>query len=109
MPVPSPEISAYFYDLSPVLKCVLFPAALLLACSILRVIANNLPSQRPPVFEGVPFIGGVLKFVQVQHHKVDVLTRVQFRLQCAILLPVHQATNVGWPQLGSQATAGARV
>ena len=60
-----PEISAFFYDLPLIVKCVIVPSALLVACSILRLVSNCLPSQRPPVFEGVPFIGGVLKFVQV--------------------------------------------
>ncbi len=58
-------ITGILYDLPVVVKCVLVPAALLLVCSVLRLIANRLPSQSPPVFEGIPFVGGVLKFVQV--------------------------------------------
>ena len=60
-----PEISAFFHDLPLVVKCVIVPGAILIACSVLRLVSNCLPSQRPPVFEGIPFIGGVLKFVQV--------------------------------------------
>lgn len=60
-----PEISAFFHDLPLVVKCVIVPSAFLVVCSILRLVSNYLPSQRPPVFEGIPFIGGVLKFVQV--------------------------------------------
>lgn len=33
---------------------------------ILRVIANNVTINGPPVFEGVPFVGGILKFLQVR-------------------------------------------
>ena len=60
-----PEISAFFHDLPLIVKCVIVPSAFMVACSILRLVSNYLPSQRPPVFEGIPFIGGVLKFVQV--------------------------------------------
>ena len=65
MSTPAPEISAFFYDLPLVVKCVIVPSAFLVACSVLRLVTNCLPSQRPPVFEGIPFIGGLLKFVQV--------------------------------------------
>ena len=58
-------ISDMLYDLPFVVRCIVFPAAVLLACGILRIIANNLPRQAPPVFEGIPFIGGLLKFVKV--------------------------------------------
>ncbi len=30
-----------------------------------RLLQNSLPGNRPPVFEGVPFIGGLMKFVGV--------------------------------------------
>ncbi|KAK9831328.1 hypothetical protein WJX81_002868 [Elliptochloris bilobata] len=36
----------------------------LLAVAALRVISNQLNAKAPPVFEGVPFLGGILKFVQ---------------------------------------------
>ncbi len=61
----SSGISSAFYDLPFLVKCVILPLAFLLVCSVLRIIANRIPSQSPPVFEGIPFIGGVLKFVQV--------------------------------------------
>ena len=50
------------------------PAPLLIAASaclmlvailLLRVISNRLPGKTPPVLEGVPFIGGIMKFVSV--------------------------------------------
>jgi hypothetical protein len=31
----------------------------------LRVAQNHLPSKRPPVFEGIPYVGGLLKFAGV--------------------------------------------
>ncbi len=62
----SSGISSAFYDLPFLVKCVILPLAFFVVCSVLRLIANRLPSQSPPVFEGIPFIGGVLKFVQVQ-------------------------------------------
>ena len=62
----SSGISSAFYDLPFLVKCVILPLAFLVVCSVLRLIANRLPSQSPPVFEGIPFIGGVLKFVQVR-------------------------------------------
>ncbi|KAK9908024.1 hypothetical protein WJX75_001750 [Coccomyxa subellipsoidea] len=37
-------------------------AIFLLAVSTLRLIGNSLPSKAPPVFEGLPFIGGIMKF-----------------------------------------------
>lgn len=40
-------------------------AIFLLAVSTLRLIGNSLPSKAPPVFEGLPFIGGIMKFASV--------------------------------------------
>lgn len=60
----SSGISSAFYDLPFLVKCVILPLAFLVVCSVLRLLANRVPSQSPPVFEGIPFIGGVLKFVQ---------------------------------------------
>ncbi|CAL8469499.1 g9040 [Coccomyxa elongata] len=37
-------------------------AIFLLAIAALRLISNSLPSKAPPVFEGLPFIGGIVKF-----------------------------------------------
>lgn len=62
----SSGISSAVYDLPFFVKWFILPVAFLVVCSVLRLIANRLPSQSPPVFEGIPFIGGVLKFVQVR-------------------------------------------
>ncbi len=40
-------------------------AIFLLAIAALRLISNSLPSKAPPVFEGLPFIGGIVKFASV--------------------------------------------
>lgn len=40
-------------------------AIFLLAIAALRVISKSLPSKAPPVFEGLPFIGGIMKFASV--------------------------------------------
>ena len=40
-------------------------AIALLALVVLRFISNSLPAKSPPVFEGTPFIGGIMKFVKV--------------------------------------------
>ena len=44
----------------PVLGLILVAGLL-----VLRVISNKLTFGRPPVLEGVPFVGGVLKFMGV--------------------------------------------
>lgn len=61
----SSGIISTIYDLPILVKCVILPVAFLLVCSVLRLITNSLPSQSPPVFEGIPFVGGVVKFIQV--------------------------------------------
>ena len=38
----------------------------LLAVAALRVISNQLNAKAPPVFEGIPFVGGIIKFVQAR-------------------------------------------
>ncbi|CAD7702260.1 unnamed protein product [Ostreobium quekettii] len=35
----------------------------LLSLAVARLAFNALPSKRPPIFEGIPFIGGLLKFL----------------------------------------------
>ncbi|EIE21542.1 sterol 14 desaturase [Coccomyxa subellipsoidea C-169] len=37
-------------------------AIFLLAIATLRLISNSLPTKAPPIFEGLPFIGGIMKF-----------------------------------------------
>jgi hypothetical protein len=59
------ELQVLLGKFSPV-QLVLVGAAVLFAAAVLgRLIFNGLPSKRPPVFEGIPFIGGLLKFIGV--------------------------------------------
>lgn len=41
-------------------------AVLALALIVGRVLFNNLPGKRPPILEGIPYIGGLLKFARVR-------------------------------------------
>ena len=41
-------------------------AALLLGLIVLRVLQNKFPGRAPPVEEGIPFIGGLIKFSKVR-------------------------------------------
>lgn len=66
---------------------------------MLRVIANSLPSQKPPVFEGIPFIGGVLKFVQVSYTNWPVRHFDLLYRSCAALATVKMP--LGWLGGGS--------
>lgn len=38
----------------------------LLALIFLRLISNSLPAKSPPIFEGTPFVGGIMKFIKVR-------------------------------------------
>lgn len=33
--------------------------------ALLRLLFNAFPGKKPPVFEGVPFVGGIIKFTKV--------------------------------------------
>jgi len=38
---------------------------------LLRLASNNLTGNAPPVMEGIPFIGGLLKFIKVRADPLD--------------------------------------
>ena len=38
---------------------------LLAGLVLIRLVSNALPGKLPPVFEGLPYVGGILKFAQV--------------------------------------------
>jgi sterol 14-demethylase len=42
--------------------CTLAALAVLV---IVRLLSNSMQSSRPPVFEGLPFVGGLMKFAGV--------------------------------------------
>lgn len=33
---------------------------------VARLVMNSLPGKTPPIFEGIPFIGGLIKFTKVR-------------------------------------------
>ena len=59
------QIDAGVRGLPLPLLYALATAVSLLALLTLRIISNSLPAKSPPVFEGTPFIGGIMKFVKV--------------------------------------------
>ena len=63
-----PEIIRGFtgLQLAPPAACAAFTLVVVLSVIALRLITNKLPSKGPPVFEGLPFIGGIIKFAQVR-------------------------------------------
>ena len=36
-----------------------------------RIVLNNLPGKCPPVWEGFPFVGGLLKFIEVSSTRIS--------------------------------------
>ncbi len=63
-----PEIMRGFtgLQLAPPAAYAAFTLVVVLSVIALRLISNKLPSKAPPVFEGLPFIGGIIKFAQVR-------------------------------------------
>eukprot|EP00891_Asterochloris_glomerata_P008191 jgi/Astpho2/8191/e_gw1.00120.216.1_t len=51
-------------QLAPPAAYAAFTLGVVLSVIVLRLISNKLPSKAPPVFEGLPFIGGIIKFAQ---------------------------------------------
>ena len=52
--------------LPPVQLAVLGSLLFVVLAFVGRVTYRNLPSKRPPILEGVPYIGGLLKFAGVR-------------------------------------------
>ena len=52
----------------PVLALVVLAAIL-----TLRLVSNRLTFDAPPVFEGLPFVGGLLKFMGVRAEQLTLL------------------------------------
>ena len=53
-------------QLAPPAAYAAFTLVVVFSVVALRLISNKLPSKAPPVFEGLPFIGGIIKFAQVR-------------------------------------------
>jgi sterol 14-demethylase len=52
--------------LSLPLQVVIGVAAVAVGFVLLRIISNAFPGSAPPVDEGIPFVGGLIKFSKVQ-------------------------------------------
>lgn len=55
-----------FDNLSPPMLYSLVAVALVSVLIFGRLMVQKFAAKAPPVFEGVPFIGGILKFAKVQ-------------------------------------------
>jgi hypothetical protein len=75
----------------------------LLAVVVLRAAGNHLNTKAPPVFEGVPFVGGIIKFVQARPSPA---AELEFRtaLSCLQVLLKH---SVEQPRSSSNAIAAS--
>jgi hypothetical protein len=56
---------------SPFQLTALLAVFALISVFIARVLANAFPGSKPPVFEGVPFVGGLQKFAGVSGGETD--------------------------------------
>jgi hypothetical protein len=69
-------------------------ALFLLALVALRFIANSLPTKAPPIFEGLPFLGGILKFTSVSEmHKCQKTPR-----HCSLPARQPDISHESWRQ-----------
>lgn len=57
---------AAFYALPLAAQVVVAGALLLAGLTLLRILGNSLPGKAPPVDEGIPFVGGLIKFSKVR-------------------------------------------
>lgn len=58
----APDLAAHV----PVTQMALLTVAVLFCSFVLRrLMQNNLGGSKPPIYEGIPFIGGILKFLKV--------------------------------------------
>lgn len=51
--------------LSSPLSAVITLAAAVAALAVIRILANTFHGSKPPIFEGIPFVGGLMKFAGV--------------------------------------------
>ena len=50
---------------SPFQLAALLGVFALVSMFVVRVVSSSFPGSKPPVFEGVPFVGGLMKFAGV--------------------------------------------
>lgn len=70
--------------MGPVQLAVLGALAFVVLAFVGRVVARNIPNGKPPILEGVPFVGGLLKFTGVR--EASARNATQRAARCARLL-----------------------
>lgn len=82
-------------------------AAAVVALAVIRVLANTFHGARPPIFEGIPFVGGLMKFAGVRaaaandHRAEAVLLCITTLLNDTRLLQgPWKLMHTGYEQLG---------
>lgn len=76
---------------------------------VARVVSSNFPGKNPPVFEGAPFVGGLMKFAGVsQSHKCCLITAIDSDIPTHQYFPVLQGPwklmEEGYAKLGDAFT-----
>lgn len=59
------------------LALVITAAAAVVALAVIRVLANTFHGSKPPIFEGFPFVGGLMKFAGVSGGRVELRVRLR--------------------------------
>lgn len=67
---------------SPFQLTALLAVFALISVFVARILANAFPGNKPPVFEGVPFIGGLQKFAGVSGGQTDQQRRQELSSLC---------------------------
>lgn len=57
--------SALDMIVSSPLALVITAAAAVVALAVIRILANTFHGNKPPIFEGIPYVGGLMKFAGV--------------------------------------------
>lgn len=60
------QVLAVASGFTPVQLSVLLAVAAVITLFVGRVVANRLPGKTPPILEGFPYVGGLIKFSKVQ-------------------------------------------
>jgi sterol 14-demethylase len=55
---------------SPFQLAALLGAFALVSMFVARVLSSKFPGSKPPVFEGAPFVGGLMKFAGVRRARM---------------------------------------
>lgn len=82
--------------LPPAALYVVGTLVFLLAVALLRFTSNHLNAKAPPVFEGIPFVGGIIKFVQARLRSSDLLLQTLHSVALPALPGVCYYNAVSW-------------